>query len=369
MNSTAESAVENKLEILQTKYNELISKATINQRILDKFSQFELAMLASTDMVSLLNVFLLQSLEAFDLDDCRLVWKDENHTSLSILAGKEKEIFMSKVVMVGGGVEPDEIFLCGEKPKLGIVDAKECDRSFPGNSLIKSAAYIPLVTNGTIIGSLNFGSTDPERYTKTKATHFMERTGMIAATCLRNISSQEQIKQLSLIDNLTKVKNRRSFDMDTETEVSRAHRNRQPLSCLFIDADYFKRINDTHGHLAGDEALRCMAKWAQSQLRESDHLARYGGEEFAVLLPSCHEELAAEIGERIRGFVESQVIEFEDITIKITLSIGVSTFYPIIGMPIDKADVIKQLLGQADAGVYDAKESGRNRVCYRSFDE
>jgi two-component system, cell cycle response regulator len=116
------------------------------------------------------------------------------------------------------------------------------------------------------------------------ATNFIEWLAAVASVCLENVANNERLKHIGLTDALTGVHNRRYFDQRLREEVDRALRKGQPLSCLLVDVDHFKHVNDKHGHLIGDAVLREVAEQIKDQLRLSDAMARYGGEEFAVLL-------------------------------------------------------------------------------------
>jgi diguanylate cyclase (GGDEF)-like protein len=152
-------------------------------------------------------------------------------------------------------------------------------------------------------------------------------------------------------DALTKCLNRRSFFERFEMEFNRARRYRIALSCIMIDIDKFKNINDTHGHQAGDQVLQRIADWVRSELRESDFLCRYGGEEFCLLLPHANADDSARVAERIRSSVSSRDIS----GIKVTVSLGISSTEFGAGDP-------QELLGQADKALYTAKNSGRNKA-------
>jgi diguanylate cyclase (GGDEF)-like protein len=230
---------------------------------------------------------------------------------------------------------------------------------------------LPLMRQNTMIGSLQMGSSSVTRFTADKAVDFMDHLAQIIAVCLENCVNHEHLRRLSLIDMLTRVKNRRSFDQDLNKELSRANRTMKPLSCLFIDVDFFKTVNDTYGHQAGDHALKLIAKTIGDQLRQTDHLARYGGEEFAALLPDCDREMAVQIAERIRYSTEQTIIECEGIeAFKVTVSLGVSTWYP---EPLAQEDengwAGQRLVAKADSAVYEAKKGGRNQVRFLGFNE
>lgn len=167
-----------------------------------------------------------------------------------------------------------------------------------------------------------------------------------------------QLRTLTLTDGLTKVANRRRFDEKLHEEWNRGPRHGQPLSLLVMDIDHFKSVNDTYGHLSGDDCLVSVAERCGKQIhRAGDLLARYGGEEFVVLLPCTPAAGACEIAERMRLAVAAKPIDVgAGQSIPLTISIGVSTM--VTDREID-ADV---LIRSADEALYLAKSGGRNRV-------
>ncbi len=175
---------------------------------------------------------------------------------------------------------------------------------------------------------------------------------------IRIVQEREHIIELqesALTDELTGVGNRRHFLELARHEVRRARRSGKPLSAVMLDADYFKKVNDSFGHQAGDEVLRMLARICGESLRESDVLGRYGGEEFAILFPETGVIKAKDVAERIRKAVAAEVVETEDGPVRITVSMGVAS-----GMGKDVE--IGAILERADAALYVAKENGRDRV-------
>jgi diguanylate cyclase (GGDEF)-like protein/PAS domain S-box-containing protein len=167
------------------------------------------------------------------------------------------------------------------------------------------------------------------------------------------------LELLAMTDHLTSLYNRRYFMQRGTEEFKRAGRNGQPLSLLMLDIDEFKRVNDSHGHEAGDMALQQVAAVLKSSLREIDILGRMGGEEFAVLLPNTSLREAVSLAERVQQVMAETPFEIPGasltITIKITVSIGVAVI-------ADEMSGIDDLLRNADAALYYAKNNGRNRV-------
>ncbi|WP_337033372.1 diguanylate cyclase [Paenibacillus illinoisensis] len=160
-------------------------------------------------------------------------------------------------------------------------------------------------------------------------------------------------------DHLTNLSNRRQFEKSLELQLERARENRQKLSLLVIDIDRFKKVNDTYGHSAGDAVLKQLGQLLIEHSRSADMVSRNGGEEFAILLLDCGHHQALAIAESIRQSVEKYLFALPDgTTIRLTISIGVAVF-PDHCDEQDDADFFEQ----ADRALYEAKNTGRNRVC------
>lgn len=164
------------------------------------------------------------------------------------------------------------------------------------------------------------------------------------------------LREASIRDALTGLFNRRYVSEQLSIEFEQWKRYGQALSVVLFDIDHFKRVNDTFGHLTGDEVLKAIAQAAGTELRDSDVLGRFGGEEFIAILPHCTVDGAETVGEKIRANIERQILTFSDSTLTATVSVGVAC----TGESALSPDI---LVGQADAALYMAKTSGRNRVC------
>ena len=169
--------------------------------------------------------------------------------------------------------------------------------------------------------------------------------------------ANESLRLLSITDGLTQVHNRMYFEQQFEQEWRRCARQGLTLSVLMIDADHFKKLNDSAGHLIGDACLRAIAQEIQQHFKRAGELvARYGGEEFIVLLPDTNQNKAVAVAEGLRMAIENLSIEQTEQRYRVTISIGVSTTTPALEQQAS------QLLATADAALYEAKEAGRNRV-------
>ncbi|MBF0371215.1 MAG: diguanylate cyclase [Magnetococcales bacterium] len=173
------------------------------------------------------------------------------------------------------------------------------------------------------------------------------------------------LESMAFLDGLTEIPNRRFFDHAFEREWKGAVRESTSLSLMILDIDFFKKVNDTHGHAAGDECLKQVAaSLAKVIQRPEDILVRMGGEEFGVLLPNTAGPAARRLAEQMRANVEATRIQpiFSEAVLQVTISIGVATIFP------DKASNSKLLFETADAALYESKEGGRNRVTCRDLE-
>jgi two-component system cell cycle response regulator len=173
-------------------------------------------------------------------------------------------------------------------------------------------------------------------------------------------AAHARIQRLSITDPLLETFNRRYLDEKLPQEIARAARYRRPLSLVMCDIDYFKKVNDSYGHAAGDEVLRCFAERLQGSLRQSiDWVARYGGEEFVLVLPEASLDAAARVAEKVRGDCAGAAMRTSLVDCTITASFGVATFSAAATSLSGCADA---LLRAADAALYRSKLAGRNRV-------
>jgi two-component system cell cycle response regulator len=168
---------------------------------------------------------------------------------------------------------------------------------------------------------------------------------------------QRQMSESALRDGLTRAFNKRYFSERIDSEFQYANRHRTPLSLVFIDIDHFKKINDLHGHPAGDHVLTQLATLLMSMLGEDEVLARYGGEEFAIVARGSECEAAAALSERMRAAVAAHPFTHAGAAIPVTVSIGVAS------APAPGLSSAAELVARADETMYAAKRAGRNRVC------
>lgn len=352
---------------LRLRLQSLKDDARHNEVLLERALDRELDLLEIDSLAELL-VALTEGLQdAFALADVTLHLCDPEHQLRNLFeqAGLNRGMF-PKVRVFDHPRDLPPALQHLKSPRLGRFLGHSHGELFDPERVIRSVALLPL-TRGTVRGCISLGSAEPQRYTHHHSTDLLHRLGIIAAVCLENAIYREQLIIHGYTDPLTNLRNRRYLEIRLQEEVAGCLRHRKPLSCLFLDADYFKRINDRYGHATGDIVLRELGFCLTRQLRACDTASRYGGEEFAVLLPHTDGEAAAGLAERIRTAVAaldlcSQTRE----SVSITASIGVSTFAaPPMGTRVDTLtakEIGHGLLNSADQAVYRAKANGRNRV-------
>jgi len=286
----------------------------------------------------------------------RLMPKRREHAVLTVLAGMQLGA-MHRI----------------EGDRLIIGRAPDADLTLPDESLswhharilqIGTGWYIDDMqsTNGTFVGA--------DRVLKPRRLHDGDRIGLGRRTVLKlqlqdelEAEVSERLYESMVRDGLTRAYNRLAFDERLGAEIAFARRHAASVSVIMIDLDHFKRVNDTYGHLAGDQVLRSVVRTLQSTIRAEDMLARYGGEELAIIARGITPYQAHLFAERLRQMVEAVPIDHGECALRVTASFGVATAHA------DAADLYAStpLVAAADAALYRAKRDGRNRVAVWPF--
>ncbi len=256
-----------------------------------------------------------------------------------------------------------------DKEVLTIGRADEADITIPDPGLSRLHARFTLVGHGPAVGFLinDLNSTNgsfvggqeiskPTFLTDGVRISLGKRT--VARFSVQDALEEQATLQLhdsALKDGLTGVYNRRVFDDRLEMEFAFAERHARPLSLIMLDVDHFKRFNDEHGHPAGDEALRAVARELVATLRVEDLVARYGGEEFVVLARDTLPSEAALVAERLRTIISQTPVFFQGQRLAVSASLGVASNFPSLS-------AASGLVDRADQALYEAKHTGRNRV-------
>jgi len=350
---------------LKQQLDTVIEQARENELKMQRFQAQELRLIGTRSLSALIQNILYNYRTSFSLDAVSLVLYDYQYEIHRILEEEGTRLAeLSNLIFISDRRTISELFGGSLLPRLGPYNPQEHSPLFAKSiPKLKSIALLPLTRYGDLIGSLNLGSIDEYRFSETSATDFLQRLATIMAVCLENTINHERLKRVGLTDSLTGINNRRFFDQRIGEEIARALRTREPLSCLLIDIDHFKKVNDTYGHQTGDQVLRRTASLIREQLRNSDVLARYGGEEFAAVLPNTHARCAIDIAQRIRENIlrHNYTVKNNLQPLSITLSIGVAAM-PAATIPGEIEPIVTNLIEGADKALYQAKHQGRNCV-------
>ncbi len=233
------------------------------------------------------------------------------------------------------------------------------------SSRVRSVIAIPFTFEQTRTGVFLLRRAEHLEPLNSEDVEFVDTVIRSAVNAIERSQAIEQaradnarLEALAHTDPLTLLLNRRALTVRTISELDRVRRYNSPLTMLMVDLDHFKQINDTYGHLIGDDVLRGISTILQNSVRTVDMVARFGGEEFVIVMPETDERGAVRFAERIRRRVEDyKFIASDGTRIPVTVSIGVAIF------PAPYVDTIDDLFARADAAMYQAKASGRNRVC------
>ncbi len=222
---------------------------------------------------------------------------------------------------------------------------------------LRSLIVVPLVADNDIVGVMAVGKKEPAGFSD-KQLQILTILGSQAAIATAKALLYRRIEAMAITDGLTGLYNHRYFYQRIEEEWQRSKRYTKTFSLILLDVDFFKKFNDSYGHKSGDTALATVARVLKESTRNVDVVARYGGEEFIVLLPETVAQNAMIIAERIRSNIKNQPFEIDrrKPMVSVTVSVGVAN-YP------DNADNFEELIERTDQALYNAKNTGKDRVC------
>jgi two-component system, cell cycle response regulator len=348
---------------LQGRLSALTEEVARNDALLRKTQERELELLRATSLTQLFERLIAGLRSAYQLDGVYLMLHDPQHEIRHLLSGDgllaeqlQGVSFVDALVTIA----PQLAHL--ERPWLGAFHKADHELLVQGGLRPGSLALIPLRRHEQLDGVLVFASLDPLRFASHLASDFLAHLGVVAAICIENAVNRARLLRSGLTDFLTGFHNRRYLHARLREELARAQRAHQSLACLMIDIDHFKRINDQHGHLAGDAVLREVAHRVDAEMRISDTGARFGGDEFAIVLSQTTIADAERVAGRVLQAVRSQPIPIgKSATETVTLSIGVAAATPGESAR-DYKVLAERLIAEADAALYRAKSAGRNRI-------
>ncbi|MCW8931964.1 MAG: sensor domain-containing diguanylate cyclase [Gammaproteobacteria bacterium] len=351
---------------LKAQFNRLLNNAHENQHKLKRFEEIEFKLMAAESIEQLLRIIRDEYTTLFKLDDCTLLLEDEDLSLRRLIPKSLQHTDDGRfLTLLNFPVELEKLKYLPSQISTGAYQIAK-HQWLMANSRIESIAVMPLIRRGKTIGVFCCGSYDRERFQSHAACDFLQRLSFIMAVCIENALNLERLKLSTMTDALTQVHNRRFFDQRLPEELARSERSLNAVSCLFLDIDHFKSVNDTYGHGVGDDVLCQVAQRIQTVLRTHDVLARYGGEEFAVLLPDTDNDEAMMVAQRIIfGVNKNRIVIDKNVILTITISAGVSTLMTEDSVDDSFRDVEElgmKLISTADQALYDAKKQGRNRA-------
>jgi two-component system, cell cycle response regulator len=366
---------------LKQQLKTILKNAHDNEDKLKRFEQIEFKLMDANTMGEILDVLVFDYPSLFNINFSSLLLIDSDLKIKSFLA----EVTMNKkyqnnVSLLHLPTDIEKIRPLSKRIYLGDYQHHNHQYLFRGTdnnkTLIKSIAILPLIRHKQLIGIFYSASVETKRFDACYGSDFMKHMSYTISVCIENVLNYEKLKLTTLTDPLTKIRNRRFFDQYLYKEVSHLQRSNTPLSCLLLDIDHFKKVNDNYGHTAGDMVLIQVVKRIQTILRADEILARYGGEEFVLLLPETDNSYALNAATRIIHELNKKPILIENKKpLTITISIGLATLFNKNTLkntfssnnPKEVNYYSEWLIKEADKALYQAKETGRNKVCNKGI--
>ena len=363
-----EETIHKQNRILRRKLDILLREAKANEKKQGLFDSFGFEIISSNSPAQLRDYLLVQMQVRFNLKDVILCLVDYDSDTDRLFFGHDddaRQIFNNKLFILDPEKRTSQLESLPYLPVLGeqvlrdyawMLNERECVEC-------KSAALLPLVRAEKIIGALFLISDDQNRYQKSHGTEFLQKLSAMTAIAIENCLNQQRIKEIGYQDALTQAYNRRYFDLRIKDEIERSLRLDHDMACMFVDVDFFKKVNDNYGHHIGDLVLMRMVSVIKDEVRACDIVARYGGEEFVIALPNTSIEIAQDIAERLRQTISAEKQSFYGNELSITVSIGMTSLLSVNRPESKTADELAvALLEHADSALYCAKNNGRNRV-------
>jgi two-component system cell cycle response regulator len=320
----------------------------------------EAAMEQGTGAAAVIPVLLSSVIETFGFERAAVIWERKGEVVAARAASRGGKALPAEELQLGSGVLSGSI---AERALAGADAPRVRNLARAGAPALEDV--LPVSVNVVVfglsagyegrglllaeVGSARGVSKEGRRVSR-RSLQMVSRFAAHAALAFANSDLRAENARMADTDGLTDLANRRSLTKALAREVARTQRTNEPLSLAIMDIDHFKKINDTLGHLAGDEVLREVARAMAGHVRDVDIVARYGGEEFAIVLPNCASDGAVAVVERVRAAVSAA-----STVAAVTVSAGIAT---VTGAGSDR----ERLMAAADTALYASKRAGRNRV-------
>jgi len=346
---------------------ELLYRLRENEQVWSGFRELELELLSAVTLRDVFKAIVHSLPQRFSsITEVTVAWLDSDYELSRLLDATDAELARG---FIGLRDQEGVRQLPRERPWLGRLDSGMQQLLFPNTPHhLQSVAIVPLRLRGEWVGTLNQASSQLGHYSSEMATDLLEHLALVFGLCVENALNRIRLQRDGLTDPLTGVANRRFFSRRLQEEVSQWLRRGGTLSCLLVDIDHFKNINDRHGHPVGDQVLQGVARVLSAGLRASDVLARHGGEEFSLLLPDTPLDRARAIAERLRTDVSRLVVNVPGShRVSVTVSIGGASLVPELRSRLEDPGL--WLVRKADELLYRAKSLGRNCVVNEPISE
>jgi len=327
---------------------EIMARLRENDRLFSRMFELEGSVLAASDPEALCFALLRGLRSGFELDMVRL-WFDRS----SFMGGREMQeiserdlVWVEEGEIINMGLNKEHVWLMQLTPDKGFDWLEERDHH------LGSIALLVLGDPARPFGVLGMGSVDAARFGPTQSADFLQHLTQVISLSLENAISRERLARLSITDALTGSHNRRFLQPHSHQPLSKWFGTGVGVTCLYVDVDAFKNINDRYGHEAGDDVLNGVSQAMRDMVRMQDPLIRMGGDEFTLLLPGCSSEKAGNVGDKILQAC-ARIKSGED---SVSVSMGLAC------SPPEKDLRVKDLISMADQAMYVAKALGGGRL-------
>jgi len=311
------------------------------------------SLLRPMNLTAVLDQILTQVEKLFGYEICSVILPTGSDDRLYLAAHRGYDPKIANTIRIRIGEEGIVGHVAATGKPYYAPDVSKDPLYIPASPNVRSEFATPLLIDDRIIGVLDVESSELDDFPP-EVQQVLEAFAALAALAIFRAQQQEELEHLALTDGLTGLANNRAFWEALHRELARARRFNQPLSLLLLEIDKFKQVNDTYGHLKGDEALRCLARIMTGTCRKMDIAARFGGDEFALILPQTTKQDAMKVAQRLRERLEQYRLDGH---IRLTLSIGLAAF-PEDGVTPNA------LFSVADYAMYRVKERGGNGLYY-----